>query len=86
METDTRSFLPRRPECEGWDNPEWCSLIYISVEKAVSIICQLEQNNLLAKVAINNTYRMALIHLDDCLLLRRYVVGEQIVRRWGSAV
>ena len=31
-------------------NPEWCSLSHVSVDDAVSVICLLGQNTLLAKV------------------------------------
>ena len=50
-------------------NPEWCSLSYISVEDAVSIIHRLGQNTLLAKVDIKSTYRIVPVHPDDHLLL-----------------
>ena len=50
-------------------NPEWCSLSYISVEDAVSIIRRLGQNTLLAKVDIKSAYRMVPVHPDDRLLL-----------------
>lgn len=50
-------------------NLEWCSLSYVSVEDAVSIIRRLGQNTLLAKVDIKCAYRMVPVHPDDHLLL-----------------
>ena len=50
-------------------SPEWCSLTYISVDDAVSIIRHLGQPTLLAKVDIKSAYRMVPVHPDDRLLL-----------------
>ena len=50
-------------------NLEWCSLSYVSVDDAVSVIRHLGQNTLLAKVDIKSAYRMVPVHPDDRLLL-----------------
>ena len=50
-------------------DPELCSLLYSSIDQATTILSQLDQNSLLAKIDIASAYRNVLVHPSNHLLL-----------------
>ena len=66
---DSLPFCPTGGSVNDGIPPEWCSLSYIKVDDVARHVAQLGSGALLAKMDIQQVYRMVPVHPDNRALL-----------------